>query len=513
MTATQKRGVRVRFAPSPTGFLHVGSVRTALFNWIFAKQNSGKFILRIEDTDKERSKPEYEKNILESLKWLGLDWDEGPSPNGAQNNADDTQNNAEKSQRESASSRRKSAYIGDYGPYRQSERIKIYRNYIERLIGEGRAYRCFCSKEQLESDRQTMLAEGLPPKYGGRCRNIKKEDGEKRMKNGEACVIRFVVPETDVEFNDLVRGNVKFSGELMGDMIIAKSEDEPLYNFAATIDDELMEITHVIRAEEHLSNTPKQIFLQQALNFREIKYAHIPLILNPDRSKMSKRYLESSVNDYRSGGYLPEAMLNFLSLLGWHPKEEKEILGIDEIIKEFDIKRVQKAGAVFNIEKLNWINSQYIKKKTNTELAALLRIFLENKNIDAEDEFVAKVAGAEKERVKTIAELAEAAEFFFKLPDYGPELLTWKNRTAAETKNAINESLKMLDEIPEEKFAREEIGNALQQLIEKTGRGEVLWPIRAALSGQKASPDPLEIMGILGKKETERRLKIAMKKL
>ncbi|HUX35697.1 MAG TPA: glutamate--tRNA ligase [Candidatus Paceibacterota bacterium] len=475
--------VRVRFAPSPTGFLHIGSVRTALFNWLFARQHSGVFVLRIEDTDKERSKAEYEKDIIENFKWLGLDWDEGPDKGGP------------------------------FAPYRQSERRESYTKYLERLISEGKAYYCFCSKEQLEIDRQTLLSQGLPPKYIGRCRHLSKEESGSRKGKGETSVIRFLVPDSEVSFSDLVRGKVKFDASLTGDIIIAKNLNEPLYNFAAIVDDELMQITHIIRAEEHLSNTPKQILLQQALGFRELKYAHIPLILNPDRSKMSKRYLESSVKDYREQGYLPEAIINFLALLGWHPKGDKELLDIGEIIKEFDIKRVQKAGAIFNIEKLDWINSQKMREVSNSKIAALVKPFLKEKNISASDEFVEKVVSVERERIKTIKDFLDIADFFFALPDYDAKILAWKNSSLPAAKEALSEAEKVIADIHEDNFIRGIIGDALQELVDKRGKGEIFWPLRVAVSGKQASPDPLVIMETLGKDETMRRVKKGIEKI
>ncbi|MDO8664332.1 MAG: glutamate--tRNA ligase [Candidatus Liptonbacteria bacterium] len=502
MTPAEKIPVRVRFAPSPTGFLHIGSVRTALFNWIFARQHGGKFILRIEDTDTERSKKEYENDILSNFKWLGLDWDEGPR------SADERGLDADK-----RGNKPDLEYKGNYGPYRQSERKEYYKKYLKLLLEQRKSYYCFCSKDQLEADRQQMLVEGMPPKYTGRCRSLSLEESGKRRSGGESSVIRFYIPETEVEFDDLVRGKVRFDASLAGDIIIAKSLDEPLYNFAATVDDELMEITHIIRGEEHLSNTPKQILIQQALNFRALKYGHIPLILNPDRTKMSKRYLESSISDYRANGYLPEAILNFLVLLGWHPKDNKEIFDLEEMAKEFEIKRVQKAGAIFNIEKLNWLNAQRIRKMNNYETAALLEPFLKEKNISAPREFVEKIIEVERERVKTIKDFIDLSDFFFKLPDYEAKMLVWKNGTHDGTKKALSESETALSEIPKENFEKETIAVALQKLVEKLGRGEVYWPLRVAVSGKQASPDPLVIMDILGKEETERRLKVALDKI
>ncbi len=288
--------VRTRFAPSPTGDLHIGGARTALFSYLFAKKFQGNFVLRIEDTDIERSKPEFEKDILEGIKWLGMDYDEGPDAKG------------------------------EFGPYRQSERLDIYEKYLKKLLDEDKAYYCFCSKDELESDRQAMLAQGLAPKYSGRCRHIPKDENERRIANDEASVIRFKVPDTEIEFHDLIRDKVRFNSNLFGDIVIAKNLHSPLYNFSATVDDFEMQITHVIRGEEHLSNTPKQILIQKALGFNEVKYAHLPLILTSDRRKMSKRFLDSSLNDYIDDDYLPETIINFLPFLGWHPKENIEIL-------------------------------------------------------------------------------------------------------------------------------------------------------------------------------------------
>ena len=319
---TEKPRVRVRFAPSPTGWLHIGGARTALFNWLFARSQKGDFILRIEDTDKERSKPEFEEDIKTGLTWLGLNWDEF---------------------------------------YRQSERIGEYRRYLEDLLQQGWLYWCFCTKEELEAERQAMMAEGLAPKYSGRCRSLPKEEVEKRLAQGEASVFRFKVAETRLTFKDLIRGNITFDTSLIGDIIVARSLDEPLYNFAVVVDDALMQITHVIRGEEHISNTPRQILLSKAIGAEPPQFAHLPLILNPDRSKMSKRFSDTALRDYIRAGYTKEAMFNFLTYLGWHPKEDKDAMTAEEIIKEFDLKRVQKAGAIFSIDKLDWLNAHYWK--------------------------------------------------------------------------------------------------------------------------------------------------------
>lgn len=492
-----KTPVRVRFAPSPTGFFHIGSARTVLFNWLFAKQNEGRFILRIEDTDVERSRPDYEKDILEGIKWLGLDWDEGPDIGG------------------------------DYGPYRQSERLDIYEKYLQKLLNEDKAYYCFCPKELLESDRQAMLAEGLAPKYSGRCRHLSKEESERRMAKGEPAVIRFRVPEMEIEFYDLIRDKIQFNTALLGDIVIARNLRSPLYNFSATVDDYEMKITHVIRGEEHLSNTPKQILIQKALGFEEPRYAHLPLILAPDRSKLSKRNLEVSLADYKNQGYLPEAIINFIALLGWHPKEDKEIMTINELVDNFDIKRVQKAGAVFNLEKLEWLNSQYIKKLPAAVLAERIKDFVPPEWA-RQQEVLTKAIAVEKERMKKLTDFKELADFFFNLPDYKISLLAWpRPLTTAPPEKGSEEpqidkektlaNLRLLCEeinkIFKVDFSKETLEKLIMPLAEIWGRGELLWPLRAALSGRETSAGPFEIMEVLGKEETIRRLNIAIEKL
>jgi len=441
--------IRVRIAPAPTGFLHLGTARTALFNWLFARQNKGKFVLRVEDTDRERSQPEFEKDILEGLDWLGLNWDEGP--------------------------------------YRQSERTAIYEKYIKKLLADGPAYYCYCAPEELEEERQSMMTAGIAPKYSGKCR-MRQETAKTPQ------VIRFKTPEKIISFKDIIRGEISFDAAGFGDFVIAKNEKTPLYNLAAAIDDEEIKISHVIRGEDHIVNTPKQILIQEALKFNRPRYAHLPLILNPQRAKLSKRYAATSVAEYKTAGYLPETMINFLALLGWHPREEKEILSRDQLLKEFSLERVQRAGAVFNQEKLNWLNGQYLKKLTIEELLDKLNLEPNEKN--------KKAVLLVRDRLKTLADFGPLTNFIYKLPDYPAELLIWKESGPKLT-------LKNMELI------REAVANGqnMMALAEKEGKGEILWPLRAALSGQKGSPGPLEIMEVIGKEETLKRIDIAIKKL
>jgi len=485
MTDSPKKEIRVRIAPSPTGFLHLGTARTALFNWLFAKNQGGSFILRIEDTDLERSDPKYEKDIIENLSWLGLDWDEGPAPISLGEIGEFPKK-----------------YIGNYGPYRQSERLDIYEKYIKKLLEENKAYYCFCTIEELEAEKQAMLSQGLAPKYSGRCRNNRNPDSNR------SSVIRFKMPETEVVFNDLIRGKVKFNTGLIGDIVIAKDLRTPLYNLAVVIDDFEMKISHVIRGEDHIPNTPKQIMLQKVLSFEEPIYAHLPLILSPDRSKLSKRFLETSVADYRNEGYLSEAIINFLALLGWHPEEDdKEIFGLEELIKGFNLKRIQKAGAIFNLEKLSWLNGQYIMRLEPEELAIRLeaRDLIPQKWLK-DREFLIKIIRIERERTKKLTDFPKLVSFFFELPDYPANLLIWGKTPKEEILGNLKSILSLLDDF-------ENVNNKIMVLAESRGRGEIFWPLRAALSGQIASPGPFEIMDVLGREESLKRIEIAVKKL
>jgi len=484
MASSNPERVRCRVAPSPTGPLHFGTARTALFNWLFARGHGGDFILRIEDTDVERSTKEYESQIIEGLKWLGLDWDEGP---GVGLGLTD---------------------VGKFGPYRQSERAQIYEKYTKKLLEENKAYRCYCTKEELEAERQAMLSQGMPPKYSGKCKNLVAPPLGR-----EPQVIRFKMPEAIIEFKDLIRDKIKFDMALTGDIAIAKNISTPLYNLAVVIDDFEMQITHVIRGEDHIANTPKQIVLARALGFPSPEFAHLPLILSADRSKLSKRHAETSLVEYRESGFLPAAVVNFMALLGWHPKDNREIFTKEELIKEFDLNRVQKAGAVFNEDKLNWTNSQYIKNSAIEKLLEDIKPLLKKAGIVSDHKTLQKVIETERGRMKNLNDFIKSSDFFFALPDYSPELLIWQGLPRERIKNNIQELLSLLKSIPVKDFKKSDLESAIMPLAEKLGRGAALWPLRAALSGKEASPGPFEIMEILGKEESSRRLDTAIKKL
>jgi nondiscriminating glutamyl-tRNA synthetase len=340
--------VRVRFAPSPTGQLHIGNVRTALFNWLFARQKRGSFILRIEDTDVERSEARYETQLLEDLKWLGLDWDEGPDVSGP------------------------------YPPYRQSDRMEIYRENAHRLIQEQKAYYCFCTREELEGEREQALAEQRLPIYSGKCRRLDPADGSRRRAAGEPAAIRLKIPEHPIKFHDIVRGDVEFSNEVVSDPIIVRSSGMPVYNYVVVIDDAAMKITHVIRGDDHLSNTPKQVALYEALGLAVPEFAHLSTILGPDRERLSKRHGATSIANFREMGILPEALMNYLALLGWAPSGgEREIFPKQELIKEFDLRRVTPSPAIFDTEKLYWLNRHYIKQSSREKIHPLATAFFQ----------------------------------------------------------------------------------------------------------------------------------------
>ena len=466
--------IRVRFAPSPTGPFHIGSARTALFNWLFAKANNGQFILRVEDTDKDRSKPEHEEDIKMGLEWLGFTWDEF---------------------------------------YKQSERTEIYEKYLRELLDKNKLYYCFCSKEDLEAERQAMMSQGIQPKYSGKCSALESDEVEKRLSNREDHVLRFRVPNDTISVKDVIRGMVKFDTTLMGDIIIAKDLNNPLYNFTVVVDDALMEITDVIRGEDHLSNTPKQVLIAEALGFESPRFAHLPIILNPDRSKMSKRFSDTALSDYINQGYLNQAVVNFLAYLGWHPKEDKEIMNIDELVKEFDLGRVQKGGAVFNAEKLEWLNSYYVSHLEDVELIKAASKFVPKEWILTK-EIIASV----KNRLKKLNEIRELVDFYFELPDYDKELLKWKEMSFEDVVSNLQAVAEVLEggsvmALTQTKYEGTKVfESALAGLAEKNGKGEIYWPLRVALSGKKASPGPLEIMEALGKEESLERIKSAIKK-
>lgn len=493
--ATEIKKVRVRFAPSPTGPLHVGGSRTALFNYLFAKKNKGKFILRIEDTDTQRSEQKWTEEITEQLKWLGIEWDEGPDIGG------------------------------EFGPYKQSQRLDIYKEYLAKLLEERKAYYCFCTEEELENSRQEQMSRGLAPKYNGKCAHLPEEEIKLNKSQNKPSVIRFRIQNKKIKFNDLVRKEVEFDTSLLGDVVIAKSLQAPLYHFAVVVDDFLMQISHVVRGEEHLSNTPRQMLLQEALGFYQPIYAHLPLMLNTNRSKLSKRQGDVALADYHNQGYLPEAMVNFMVLLGWNPGTEKEVFNLQHLTKEFSIEKVQKSGAIFNIQRLDFLNGLYIREKSIDKLTDLCAPYLKEAGLLVQGQIsrakLQEIVEISRTRMKKLSDIVGLSDFFFqnKLV-YDKDLLAWQKMTDQDLKDSLAFSEKTLSTVKkwELKNLEKELVLASEKFNKEKGypennKGYLLWPLRAALSGKKSSPSPFEIADILGREKTIKRIQDAIKLL
>jgi glutamyl-tRNA synthetase len=475
--------VKVRFAPSPTGYLHVGGLRTALYNYLFAKNKKGKFILRIEDTDRNRYVEGAVENLIDTLKWTGLDFDEGPGKDAS------------------------------YGPYFQSERLNIYYENALGLIKGGKAYYCFCKPERLKELRDKQQKEGLQPKYDKHCLTITKSEIEKRIEDKEPFVIRLNVPDNIiVVVEDLIRGRVEFNSDIIDDQVLIKSDSYPTYHLANVVDDHLMKITHVIRGEEWLSSTPKHILLYDFFGWEKPVFAHLPLLLNPDKSKLSKRQGDVAVEDYRAKGYLKEALINFVTLLGWSAGDDKEFYYIDELIECFSLERVNKAGAVFNIEKLNWLNAEHLRKKENSEILILLKEEL-SKSVFKEksfgDSYLLKVVEAMKERVSFVKDYIEKSPYFFKAPETYDESVVskrWKN-DAPELMKKLIDKFSIL-----ENPVKEDYESALKETAAEfnVSNGALIHPLRLAVSGMGAGPGVFDIVEIIGKEETLSRINKAL---
>lgn len=453
--------MRLRFAPSPTGQLHVGNARTALFNWLLARGQGGTFILRIEDTDFERSTRESERSVIDDLQWLGLDWTEGIEAGG------------------------------DYGPYRQSERLHIYRAHAVELMSAGHAYRCFCSAEMLEADRTAALAAGRPPKYVGRCRQLSRDEARRRIENGEAAVIRFRVPENrDISFDDVVRGTVTFNTDVIGDPVIVRSDGVPAYNYAVVIDDALMEITHVIRGEDHISNTPRQLLIFEAFGWRPPTFAHVSLVMGPDHSPLSKRHGATSVAEFRARGYLPEALTNYLALLGWSPGEGEELVPIDQLAPRFRLQDVGHSAGVFDIDKLAWVNRHYLKTADPGRLARLSVPYLQQREWLSEPtssdlDFLQRIIPAAAGSVDRLEQVPARLAFLF---DYSATRALSEPGVRAEALasraviTALAEELSTSGRLVD----REAFRAAASRVRDRTGhKGKALFhPIRLALTGE-----------------------------
>ena len=470
--------IRVRIAPSPSGNLHIGTARTALFNYLFAKKTGGEYVLRIEDTDLDRSSEAYKQNIFDSLKALGLNWDEGPDVGGP------------------------------YGPYKQSERFDIYPKYAQMLIDKGYAYECFCSNEDLDEEHRIAEEKKIPYKYSRKCLNLTKEQKDELKAKGIKPSIRFKVDAKELIFNDLVKGELKFDTGLIGDFAIMKSNGTPTYNFAVVIDDMLMKISHVIRGEDHISNTPKQILIYEALGAPVPKFGHLGMILAPDRSKLSKRHGATAVSDFIKEGYLTEALLNFVALLGWAPSDGVEIKNVDEIAADFRINEVSSSNSIFEYEKLNWMNGQYIKHMDISKLTDLAIPFLNmydlNKYSRKQLEHIIEVT---REPITLLKDLVNDTQYFFEEPKYDEVEEILKGDVAKLVLPKFKNNVETYDFNNEEDI-HDKLADLRTYFKEKHGikPKETMWAIRSALTGRTRGADMVATIQILGKDEVLKRL-------
>ncbi|MDA2936582.1 glutamate--tRNA ligase [Patescibacteria group bacterium AH-259-L05] len=482
--------VKVRFAPSPTGYLHIGGLRTYLYNWLFAKKHKGKVVLRIEDTDRDRKISGATENIMSTLKRIDLPWDEGP--------------------------------------FFQSQKVGDYQNFAQKLIGNGNAYYCFCTSERLEKIRQEQRKNKLPPMYDGLCRVLPDKEVDKKLKSGSPYVVRLKVPaEGTVSFDDEIHGTITVDLKTVDDQILLKSDGWPTYHLANVVDDHVMEITHVIRGEEWLPSVPKHILIYQAFSWDIPTFIHLPLLLNRNKSKLSKRQGDIAVEDYLGKGYLPHALINFLALLGWNPDTDKEIFTLKELISEFSLDQIQKTSAIFNSRKLDWLNGHYIrniniKKLTKMCIPYLIKSgLIKPKKIKyrivkthttVSFKWLKKIVALEQKRMKRLDQIGDLTEFFFlDTLEYDPHILIWKKMTIDQVKNNLIQIHKILKRISRWRFHVKKIISALHQLAKKQGTGETFWPLRVSLSGRKASPPPEELAAILGKKQVLKRVKQAIR--
>ena len=474
--------VRVRFAPSPTGYLHIGGARTALFNWLFAHKMGGKLILRIEDTDTERLKEDSVSQILTSLKWLGINWDEGPEVGG------------------------------DCGPYYQSERLDIYKKYAEQLLAEGKAYYCFCTPADLEAQREKQRAAKQPFRYARTCRDLSKEEVEQRIAAGESYSVRVKIPlEGTITVHDLIHGDVTFNMDQFDDFVIVKSNGMPTYNFAVVVDDHLMGMTHVLRAEEHLSNTPKQLLIYEALGWEPPKFGHMPMILAPDRSKLSKRHGATSVEEFRSQGYLAEAIVNYLTLLGWGPGDERELFTLNETVDLFELEQMSKKAAIYDTKKLTWMNGQYLSELPLEKILPEAKAFFIKDGLVTEDwftaheEYFAKLVDVVRVRVKTLQEVADASTYFFKdITEYDAKGVA--KHFKPESVAILEQCIAAIEADDVYDLATTEAAYNKIAADNDLSLGKVIHPTRLALTGRTVSPGMFDVMVLLGKEKTLNRL-------
>lgn len=474
----EPKPVRVRIAPSPTGLPHIGTFRTFLFNWLFARKNGGTFVVRIEDTDREREVPGAIDALLDAVEWIGLDWDEGPRVGGP------------------------------YGPYLQSERLPIYYEQVDRLIRDGAAYRCYCSTERLDALRKEQQARKEPPGYDRLCRHLTAAERAAREADGGPSVVRFAVPmDGATTFDDVIHGEVTWENRVLDDFVILKSDAFPTYHLAHLVDDHLMAISHVLRGDEWISSTPRHLLLYAALGWEPPVFAHLPAILGPDRKKLSKRHGPTGIAAFQETGYLPEALLNYLALCGWSTGDDEEIFTLPELVERFSLDRVSRTGGIFDHEKLDWFNGKYIRVLPAAELARRMRRFIANPPVAADDEYLVAVAGLVQERLRRLAEADELTAFFFADGlDYEPALLVQKGTTAEQTAEALRRSADLARTAPS--FHAGDLEPPYRELCAELGLKptQLFMSIRVACTGRTATPPLFETMEVLGRERVLRRL-------
>ncbi len=478
--------VRVRYAPSPTGFPHIGNIRTALFNWLFARRNDGQFVVRVEDTDQQRLVPGAVDAILDGLEWLGIDWDEGPRVGGP------------------------------YGPYLQSERLELYRQAAEKLIAQGAAYRCYCDRERLAQVRKQQEAEKRSIGYDRHCRNL--SDGERRELEaaGLPSVVRFAMPTSGItEVDDIIRGHVEWQNDLVDDFILLKSDGFPTYHLAVVVDDHLMEISHVLRAEEWLSSTPRHLQLYRALDYPPVQFGHLPMILGPDRAKLSKRHGATSILEYKDAGYLPEALENFMALLGWSLDDHSDVMSLEVVKENFTLERVGKPAAIFDIGRLDWMNGVYIRQMDAETLAAAMLPFLERdlpaELLPVDFDYLARIAPLVRERLKTLAEAADMTGYFFAEElDYGGANLVQRGMDGAGAVDALTKAGETLGRA--ESFVSADLEQTLRALGGELGLRprEFFGTLREALTARSATPSLFDVMEVLGRERVLARIGAAV---
>ena len=494
--------IRTRFAPSPTGDPHIGNIRSALFAWLFARHNQGDLVVRIEDTDQERFVEGSIDKLKESLEFLGLNYDEGLDREG------------------------------EYGPYQQSQRLDIYKKYVQQLVDEDKAYYCFCTPERLDEMRKEQQKNKIAPKYDRKCCQLSPEEVKEKLNNKVAHVVRFKIPEGITAFKDVIRGKVSIKNDVLDDQIILKSDGYPTYHLAVVVDDHLMKISHVIRAEEWLPSTPKHILLYQAFGWDVPEFAHLPMILGNDKKKLSKRHGAVAFLDYKKQGYLPEALINFMVFLGWNPKSEREVFSLQELVKEFDLANVNRAGAVFDIEKLDNINGSYLRNLSTADFTDKCLPYLEESGLikpksggkwevvntgeEVKKEYIMAAVALEQERIKKLAEISGAVIFFFKGDlKYDSDLLIWKKMSKKEVAESLEKTRDFLETIKPDQFNQDSLEKITKEFITKEGidTGGMLWPLRVALCGRQNSPSPFEIASVLGKEKVLVRITESLTKL